>query len=51
MILLQIKSYSFFFGDGKSVASQVMQNLMIEQFLFNWIVQIHILIEKEMFLE
>lgn len=44
-------THSFFLSDGEPIGSQVVQHLMIQQLLLHRIVQVHILIQEQMFLK
>lgn len=44
-------THSFFLSDREPIGSQVVQHLMIQQLLLHGIVQVHILIQEQMFLK
>lgn len=45
------KTHGFFLGDGEPIGSQVVQHLMIQQLFFHGIVQVHVLVQEQVFLK
>lgn len=47
----KIVSYRLVVSYWEPVAPEAVQDLMIQQFLLDWIVQVHVLVEEQVFLE
>lgn len=45
------QTYCLILCNGEPVWSQTMQNLMIQEFLLYWIIQVHVLVKEQMFLK
>jgi hypothetical protein len=44
-------TYRFVISHREPIASEPVQHLVIQQFFFDWVVQVHVLIEEQMFFE